>query len=62
MEGAVKLCALIYRGQVVEVSAVPSNHEFGEHGNHFHLEVKGVERHLCEGKPIIKLSDEGLSG
>ena len=57
-----KLCALIYRGQVVEVSVVPNNHEFREHGNHFHLEVKAVEHHLCEDKPIIKIPSEDAGG
>ncbi len=55
-----KLCALIYRGQVVEVSTVKNDHDFGEHGNHFHIEVNLVEEHMCKDGPIIWTGDEDI--
>ena len=54
-----KLCAVIYRGQILEVCMVNDDHDFGEHGNHFHIECKVVEQHICHNKPLI-WSDEDI--
>ena len=48
-----KLSALIYRGQLVEIAQVPENFQFGEHGNHFHIPVNWVDTHLCVTNPIL---------
>lgn len=48
-----KLSALIYRGQLVEISQVPDNFQFGEHGNHYHIPVHAAKEHLCLTNPII---------
>lgn len=53
-----KFCVLIYRGQVVEVAPVDDDHDFGEHGNHWHLEARVVEKHMCEESPTLRTDDE----
>lgn len=54
-----KLSALIYRGQLVEIAQVPDNFEFGEHGNHWHIPVKAVKTHLCETHPTLREDTDG---
>ncbi len=55
-----KLSALIFRGQLVEVSYVPDDFQFGEHGNHYHIPVKVSKEHLCVTNPT--LSEEETDG
>ncbi len=42
-----KLCALIVRGKVEEVSVVADRHRFGEHEDHYHSEVNAVKESVC---------------
>jgi hypothetical protein len=37
----------------VEISQVPDNFQFGEHGNHYHIPVHAAKEHLCLTNPII---------
>ncbi len=57
-----KISALIYRGQLVEIATVPDNFEFGEHGNHFHVEVKAVEAHMCADNPTLSITEDYDAG
>ena len=52
-----KISALIYRGQLVEMSMVVDNFQFGEHGNHWHVEVKAVETHMCVVHPTLSTEE-----
>lgn len=49
-----KLSALIYRGQLVEITQVEDGFQFGEHGNHYHIPVKAVKAHLCMINPTLR--------
>jgi hypothetical protein len=52
-----KFCALIFRGQVVEVVPVLDSHSFGAHGNHWHLQVKTAAVHMCSNDPFLGVVD-----
>ncbi len=54
-----KLCTLIYRGQVVEVTIVADDHPFGDHGNHWHVEVQLRKTHMCVENPTLEAEDHG---
>ncbi len=58
----VKISALIYRGQLVEIAQVPDDFEFGEHGNHYHVEVKAVETHMCVENPTLSVEEVNDGG
>jgi hypothetical protein len=34
-----RLCAIIKQGKIAYVTLVPDNHEFGIHGDHYHMRV-----------------------
>ena len=42
-----KLCALIIRGKIEEVSVVEDGHRYGDHGDHYHSEAKVVKGSVC---------------
>lgn len=42
-----KLCALICRGKIQELSVVDDGHKFGEHDDHHHSEVTAVKESVC---------------
>ncbi len=45
-----KLCLIVKQGRPVEVVTVPDDHHFGEHTDHFHLEVPLVDIPSCDRK------------
>lgn len=47
-----KLCALIVRGKIAEVSVVKDGHKYGDHGDHYHSDVKVVKESVCPGGAV----------
>lgn len=50
---------MIYRGQLVEISMVAEDFQFGEHGNHWHIEVKAAVTHMCVENPTLSTEEVG---
>ena len=45
-----KLCLVVRAGKPIEVTAVPDDHKFGEHGDHVHMSVSLTKDHECGGE------------
>jgi len=55
----VKLCAIIARGDILEISVVDDKHGFGDHDDHYHREVLVVTESVCPaGKPKERDEDD----
>ncbi len=54
-----KLCAIIARGDILEISVVDDKHGFGDHDDHYHREVLVVTESVCPaGKPKERDEDD----
>ena len=53
-----RLCAVIRRGAIVEVSMVADDHKFGTDGDHSHIPVVLTEKHACQGQATRGIIDK----
>ncbi len=48
---------MVRAGKIVDVSPVELDHEFGEDGDHVHIQVK-LGKHTCEARYTIQEKEE----